>query len=95
VLRLDQWLGIGLGTTILGIVLIAVGGTLGMRYIQNRFWPSTESAPDRESIIKLQGGLIAVALVTAIVLAFMPTGAFIDDSVETPYYIVPRADAAP
>ena len=95
VFRLDQWLGIGLGATILGIVLIAVGGALGMRYIQNRFWPSTESGPHRESITKLQGGLIAVALVTAIVLAFIPTAAFIDDSVETPYYIVPRADAAP
>ncbi len=95
VVRLDQWLGIGLGTAVFGIVVIAVGGTLGMRYVQNRFWPSTESTPDRESILKLQGGLIAVAVLTAVVFAFFPTEAFIDDSVETPFYIVPRVDAAP
>jgi uncharacterized membrane protein YedE/YeeE len=95
VFRLDQWLGIGLGTTVLGIVVIAVGGTLGMRYIQNLFWPGTESAPDRESVVRLQGGLIAVAVLTALVFTFFPTEAFINDSVETPFYIVPRADATP
>ena len=95
VFRLDQWLGIGLGTAVLGIVLIAVGGTLGMRYIQNLFWPATESTAGRESVIRLQGGLIAVAVLTALVFTFFPTEAFIDDSVETPFYIVPRADATP
>ena len=42
-----------------------------------------------------QAWLIAVAVLTALVFTFFPTGAFIDDSVETPFYIVPRADATP
>jgi hypothetical protein len=91
--RLDQWLGISLGTTVLGIVLIAVGGALGMRYIQNRFWPSAESEADRKSIVKLQGTLIVAAILVALVFSFFPTEAFIDDTVDTPFYIVPRADA--
>ena len=78
-----------------GLLWAAVGGALGMRYIQNLFWPSVESAPDRGSAVRLQGGLIAVAVLTALVFTFFPTEAFIDDSVETPFYIVPRADATP
>ena len=42
--------------------MIAVAGTLGMRWVQNRFWPTTESEPSRTEVVKLQGGLIAVAL---------------------------------
>ena len=66
-----------------------------MRAIQNRFWPSTESTPESDSVNKLQGGLIAVAVLVALVFTLFPTEAFIDDSVETPFYIVPRADATP
>ena len=95
VFRLDQWLGVSLGVAVLGIVLIAVGGTIGMRYLQNRFWPSTDSSADRMPVIKLQGSLIAVAVLVALVFAFFPTEAFIDDSVDTPWYIIPRAEAAP
>ena len=90
--RLDQWLGIGLGLTAFGIVVIAVGGTLGMRWMQNRFWPTTTPDPQRKSVVKLQGTLIAVALLIALTFVFFPTESFIDDSVETPWYIVPRAD---
>jgi hypothetical protein len=90
--RLDQWLGIGLGPMVLMIVLVAVGGTLGMRYIQNRFWPSGgENEAQRRGVLKLQGALIVLAVVIGFVFSFFPTGSFIDDSVETPYYIVPRA----
>lgn len=91
--RLDQWLGIGLGTTVLGVVLIAVGGTLGMRYVQNRFWPTDDVEPQRKAVIKLQGGLIAVAVLIGLTFAFFPTESFIDDSVETPYYIIQTANA--
>jgi len=90
--RLDQWLGIGLGPTVLGIVVIAVGGTIGMRFLQNKFWPPTEPDPQRKSVVKLQGSLIAVALVIGITFAFFPNESFIDDTVETPHYIIPRAD---
>ena len=88
--RLDQWLGIGLGPTVLIIVLIAVGGTLGMRYIQDTFWPATEEDPHKDRITKMQGTLIAVAVVIGFTFAFFPTESFIDDSVETPYYIIPK-----
>ena len=90
--RLDQLLGIGLGPMVLIVVLVAVGGTLGMVAIQNRFWPTTDSDPQRASVVKLQGGLIAVAVLIGVTFAFFPTESFIDDTVETPYYIVPRAE---
>ncbi len=91
--RLDQWLGVRIGVVIFGIVVIAVGGTLAMRWVQNTFWPATEPDPQRASVIKLQGTLIAIALLVALTFVFFPTEAFIDDSVETPWYIIPRADA--
>lgn len=91
--RLDQWLGIGLGGTILGIVSIAVVGTLAMRLVQHLVWPSDETDPQHRSILKLEGTLVAVAIVIGIVFSFLPGDRFIDDQTETPHYIVPRADA--
>ena len=76
VFRIDQWLGIGLGVTVLAIVLIAVGGTLAMRWVQNRFWPSSETDHARPAVIKLQGSLIAVAVLIAIIFSFFPTEAY-------------------
>jgi uncharacterized membrane protein YedE/YeeE len=95
--RLDQWLGIGLGPTVLIIVLIAVGATLLMRYVQNTVWATEGDQPQRRSVLRLQASLIAVAVLMGFVYAFMPTEAFIDTSVEPPYYIIPRAEgiAAP
>ena len=92
--RLDQWLGIGLGPTVLIIVLIAVSGTIFMRFVQNQVWPTTEVDPQHRQVVKLQGTLIAVAVLIGFVLAFFPTGSFIDDTVETPYYIIPKASGA-
>ena len=92
VVRLDQVLNIGLGTAVLGVVVVAVAGTLAMRWVQNHFWPATEPDPQRRQVVKLQGSLIAVAVVIGFVFAFFPTESFIDDSVETPYYIVPKAE---
>ena len=88
--RLDQWLGVSLGVAVFGIVVIAVAGALGMRWVQKMFWPVTETDSQQRAKVRLQGSLIAVALVIALVFAFLPTEAFIDDSVETPWYIVPR-----
>jgi hypothetical protein len=95
VVRLDQVLGIGLGTAVFGIIVIAVAGSLGMRWVQRRFWPPTGEDPQRGAILRLQGGLIAIALAIGFVFAFFPTESFIDDTVETPYYIVPKAEANP
>jgi uncharacterized membrane protein YedE/YeeE len=88
--RLDEWLGIGLGPMVLIIVVVAVGGTLMMRYVQNQFWPTGEDEPKQDSVIRLQAALIAVAVVIGFVFAFMPTVAFIDTTVEAQYYIIPR-----
>ena len=42
--------------------------------------------------MKLQGALVAIAIAIGIVFAFFPTESFIDDTIETPFYIVPKAD---
>jgi uncharacterized protein len=91
VFRLDQWLGIGLGATILLIVLIAVGGTLAMRYVQHRVWPTTETDPQKQAVLRLQGVLIGAAVLIGFVFTFFGTSSFIDDTVEAPYYVVPRS----
>jgi hypothetical protein len=86
--RLDQWLGIGLGPMVLIIVIVAVAGTVAMIFVQDFVWTMTRSRP----FMKLQGALVAAAVVIGIIFAFFPTESFIDDTVETPFYIVPRAD---
>ena len=95
--RLDQWLDVSLGFVVLMLTVVAIGGTLGMIWIQRHFWPGDETDPQQDAFVKLQGGLVTVAILTALIFAFFPTDAFIDDSTEAPYYIVPRADgpAAP
>jgi uncharacterized membrane protein YedE/YeeE len=90
VVRLDQALGIELGQAMLAVIVIAIGGSLAMRWVQQRFWPTAEEDPQRGGSRKLQGGLIAAALVIGVFLAYFPTETFIDDSPETPYYIVPK-----
>ncbi|MGB5331798.1 MAG: DUF6691 family protein [Woeseiaceae bacterium] len=93
VFRLDQWLGIGLGPMVLIVLLVAVSGTLAMRYVQQHFWPTTDPDPQQRQVLKLQASLIAVAIVIGIIFSFFPSESFIDDKTETPYYIVPRAGA--
>ena len=93
VVRLDQTLGIGLGATVFGIIVIAVAGSLGMRWIQHKFWPTKEEAdPQKDKVLKLQGSLIGAALLIGLLFAFFTTASFIDDTVETPYYIIPKAE---
>ena len=93
VFRLDQWLGVGLGPMVLIVVLIAVSGTLAMRYVQQHFWPTTDADPQQRQVFKLQASLIAVAIVIGVIFSFFTNESFIDDKTETPYYIVPRAGA--
>lgn len=93
VFRLDQWLDIGLGPMLLIVVVVAVSGTLAMRFVQHRFWPTTDPDPQQRQILKLEGSLVALAIVIGIVFSFFPNESFIDDKTETPFYIVPRADS--
>ena len=89
--RLDQWLGIGIGRMILIVVLIAVLGTLSMILVQHLVWPSTDPDPEPHRFLRLQSALVVTAILIGIVFAFFPGEAFIDDTTETPFYIVPRA----
>ena len=93
VYRLDQWLGIGVGPMVLIVVLIAVAGTIIMRFVQHRVWPTTDVDPQHDQILKLQGALIAIAVIIGFTFAFFPSESFIDDTVETPYYIIPKTAA--
>jgi hypothetical protein len=92
--RLDQWLEISLGSMVLIITLVAVGGTLAMRWVQHRFWSDPDAAdPQRGAILKLEGSLVAAAILVAAVFAVFPTESFVGTAPEAPYYIVPRAAA--
>ena len=90
--RLDQWLGIGLGPMILLIVIVAIVGTVSMIFVQDFVWGEKNTVSKPRPFKRLQGALVAVAVAIGIIFAFFPTDAFIDDSVEVPYYIVPKAD---
>ena len=92
--RLDQWLDISLGVTVLGIVIVAVAGIAALSFAQRSFWsghPDDDVQPN--AVVKLQFRLVAIAILIGAVYAFFPTESFIDDSVETPFYIVPRTEA--
>ena len=95
VVRLDQALGVGLGTAVFGVIVIAVAGSLAMRRVQQHFWPAAQDEPQQESAVRLQAGLIAAALVVGLVLAFFPTDSFINDVGEPPYYIIPKVAGLP
>jgi len=90
--RLDQLMGIGLGPMVLIMVVIAVAGTVGMIFVQDYVWGEKDTMTKSRPFMKLQGALVATAVVIGIIFAFFPTESFIDDTVETPYYVVPRAD---
>ena len=90
--RLDQAFGISLGATVLLIIVIAVVGTISMIFVQDFVWGEKNTLTKSRPFTSLQGGLVAIAFAIGIIFAFFPTDSFIDDSVETPFYIVPRAD---
>jgi uncharacterized membrane protein YedE/YeeE len=96
--RLDQWLDISLGVTVLGVVVVAVAGIAVLSFAQKSFWSGHQDADMLpNAVVKLHLRVVAVAILIGVVYAFFPTESFIDDTTETPYYIVPRADveAAP
>ena len=91
--RLDQWLDISLGVTVLGVVIVAVAGIATLSFAQRSFWSGHDDDDVQpNAVVKLQFRLVAVAVLIGVAYAFFPTESFIDDTVETPWYIVPRAD---
>jgi len=90
--RLDQWLGIGVGPMVLIMLVVAVIGTVGMLFVQDYVWGDRTFFTRPRPFAKLQAALVATAILIGIVFSFFPGDAFIDDTVEVPYYIVPKAD---
>jgi hypothetical protein len=71
VLRLDQVLGIGLGPTLLLVVLVAVGGSVGLRWLQRYFWHNVGG-----TVPWGIRGLVGLAILTAAVMALFPNRSF-------------------
>jgi rhodanese-related sulfurtransferase len=71
VLRLDHVLGIGLGPTLLLVVLVAVGGSIGLRRLQRYFWHNVDGTVPRGIRV-----LVGLAILIAAVLAFFPNRSF-------------------
>ena len=88
--RLDQLLGIGLGPMVFFMVLIAVIGTISMIFVQDYFWGEKDTVTKFRPFKKLQGTLVAAAIVIGMIFAFFPSESFIDDTIEQPFYIVPK-----
>lgn len=71
VFRLDQAFGIGLGPTVLLVVLIAVAAGVGLRRLQQYLWHNLERPPSWG--IRT---LVSLAVLSAAVLAFVPDRSF-------------------
>jgi len=94
VFRLDTAFGIGLGPTILIMVLLSVGASLFMRWGQQLVWKNYQ--PISSTLLRnTQYGLVGLAIMLAAVMAFYPNSAFIPSEAEDDsFYIVPRPLAA-
>jgi uncharacterized protein len=72
VYSLSDLLHLGLAPTIFLVILLAVGGSMGLRWLQQYFWHNVERKPSPR-----RRALVAVALASAAVAAFLiPTQAF-------------------
>ncbi|MGB5177647.1 MAG: DUF6691 family protein [Gammaproteobacteria bacterium] len=93
VFRLDELLGMNIGSVVLMLVIAAVAGSLLMRLGQHLFWPAP---PDQgvgfEKFMKYEAPLVVLALVMAGVMAFFPTDSFLTR--DTSWYIIQK-HAAP
>ena len=94
--------GIATSALILGGMVALAATMLCLVYhllngIRHLVWDSGRALDLRSAYTGGWLVLIAAALLIALIFVFVPTEYFIDDSVETPWYIVPRADtgAAP
>jgi len=96
VFRLDQVLNVSLGLGIFFVVVIAIAGSLFLRFVQRQFWPLPDGLkPESKKVLGVEGILVAIAFVLGLVMAFFPNSDYIADSSKgTPYYIIPQASAA-
>ncbi len=95
VYRLDQLLGLNLGTVVLLLVVASVGGSLLMRFGQHYFWPE----PQAEGValrraVRYEAPVIVLALAIAAVMAFFPTTRFLPEA-EASWFIIQKADTLP
>ena len=65
-------------------------GTISMIFVQDYFWGENDTVTKFRPFKKLQGTLVAVAIVIGMIFAFFPSESFIDDTIEQPFYIVPK-----
>ncbi len=94
IFRLDQLLGMNLGSVVLMLVVISVAGSLVMRMGQRLFWttPRAESLTP-EQVLEYETPLVVLALVVAGVMAFFPTGHYLRPA-ETPWYVIQKEAVA-
>jgi uncharacterized membrane protein YedE/YeeE len=94
-LRLDEVFGTSLGVTLLIMVVIAVLGSLFMRFVQQQVWHNVE--PTSSALLKsIQYALVGLALAAATVMALYPNPAFVpSEAVDDSYYLVPRLQSEP
>ena len=88
--RLDEIFGTSLGTTILIMVVIAVGASLFMRIVQHKVWHNVEHTTS--GLLKsIQYAVVGLALVMGVAMAFYPNPAFVpSEAVDDSYHMVPR-----
>jgi len=96
VFRLDQLVGINLGSVVLILTIAAVAGSLFMRLGEYWFWspPADESLTTRQ-VLKFEVPLVVLALVIAGVMAFFPTDGFLKQGASSWYIIQKQATPAP
>ena len=106
VFRLDQLFDINLGWAVFLVTVIAVVGSVVLRFAQRILWPKrTGVAAEAELAdqlskprrgLNLEAALAALALLLGLTMVFFPTSAFISDEPEqAPYYIIPKASGEP
>lgn len=90
VYRLDQLFGMSLGATVFMLVIIAVAGTLMMRFGQHYFWPKPEEEPlSFKQVLKYEAPFVTLAVLIGLVLAFFPTEHFFENE-KPSWYVIER-----
>lgn len=87
--RLDQMLDINLGSAVLLITVVLIAVIWSLHRLQSYFWSN-----QHKTLYRTELPLTGIGLLLAIILAFFPTNAFIEDNPEPDFYIIPRQESA-